>query len=88
MCVVTLCGAVPVNGATVIIVAAAGHAMPLSPEAGVELLRQPVVVEPAVPVVLKAPVPRLPKPYWLRCFLAEPAPALLIDPPVDQLKVS
>jgi hypothetical protein len=87
MCVVTLCGAVPVTGATVIIVAAAGHAMPLSPEAGVELLRQPVVVEPAVPVVLEAPLPRLPKPYWLRCFLAEPAPALLIDPPVDQLKV-
>lgn len=87
-CVVTLSGAQPVPGVTLIIVAAAGHAMPTSPEAGVELLRQPVVVDPAAPVVLEAPVPRLRKPYWLRCFLAEPAPALLVDPPVGQLKVS
>ncbi len=87
-CVVTLSGAEPISGVTVIIVAAAGHAMPLSPQAGVELLRQPVVIDPAVPVVLEVPVPRLTKPYWLRCFLAEPAAALLVDPPVGQLKVS
>jgi hypothetical protein len=47
-----------------------------------------VVIDPATPVVLEAPVPRLPKPYWLRCFLAEPAPAQLLDPPLRQLKVS
>ena len=87
-CVVTLSGAHPVPGVTLIIVAAAGHAMPTSPEAGVELLRQPVVIDPAAPVVLEAPVPPLRKPYWLRCFLAAPAPALLVDPPVGQLKVS
>ena len=87
-CVVTLSGAEPVPGVTLIIVAAAGPAMPLSPKGGVELLRQPVVIDPAVPVVLEAPVPRLRKPYWLRCFLAEPAPALLVDPPVSQLRVS
>ncbi len=87
-CVVTLSGAEPVPGVTLIIVAAAGPAMPLSPDAGVELLRQPVVIDPAAPVVLEAPVPRLRKPYWLRCFLAAPAPALLVDPPVSQLKVS
>jgi hypothetical protein len=87
-CVVTLCAAEPVPGVTLIIVAAAGHAMPRSPDAGVELLRQPVVIDPAAPVVLEAPVPRLSKPYWLRCFLAEPAPVQLVDPPVGQLKVS
>ncbi|MBV9140102.1 MAG: hypothetical protein JO115_04165 [Pseudonocardiales bacterium] len=87
-CVVTLCGARPVAGVTLIIVAAVGHALPASPEAGVELLRRPVVIDPEVPVVLEAPVPRLRKPYWLRCFLAEPAPALLLDPPLGQLKVS
>jgi hypothetical protein len=86
-CVVTLCGAEPISGVTVIIVAATGNAMPLSPQAGIELLRQPVVIDPAVPVVLEVPVPRLTKPYWLRCFLAEPAPALLVDPPIGQLKV-
>ncbi|MGH3998591.1 MAG: hypothetical protein ACRDTJ_14145, partial [Pseudonocardiaceae bacterium] len=72
-CVVTLTSAEPVPDVTLIIVAAAGHAMPLSPDAGMELLRQPVVIDPAAPVVLEASVPRLPKPYWLRCFLAEPA---------------
>jgi hypothetical protein len=99
-CVVTLSGAEsisgpisgpipgPITGVTLIIVASAGPAMPRSPEAGVELLRQPVVIDPATPVVLEVPVPRLRKPYWLRCFLAEPAPALLVDPPVGQLKVS
>ena len=44
-------------------------------------------IEPGVPVQLEAAVPALRRPYWLRCFLAEPAPALLVDPPVDQLKV-
>lgn len=87
-CIVTLSGAEPIPDVTLIIVAATGHAMPASPEAGVELLRQPIVIDPAAPVVLEAPVPRLGKPYWLRCFLAEPAPALLVDPPVGQLKVS
>jgi hypothetical protein len=95
-CVVTLSGAEsipgsisgPITGVTLIIVASTGPAMPRSPEAGVELLRQPVVIDPATPAVLEVPVPRLRKPYWLRCFLAEPAPALLVDPPVGQLKVS
>ncbi len=87
-CVVTLSGAQPVVGVTIIIVAAPGHAMPPSPEAGVELLRQRVVIDPAAPVVLEAAVPRLPKPYWLRCFLAEPAHVQLLDPPLSQLKVS
>ncbi len=86
-CVVTLSSAESVSGVTLVIVAAAGHAMPLSPDVGVELLRQRVVIDPAAPLVLEAPVPRLRKPYWLRCFLAAPAPALLVDPPVSQLKV-
>jgi hypothetical protein len=87
-CVVTLSSEQPVNDVTVIIVAAAGHAMPSSPDGGVELLRQRIMINPATPVVLEAPVPRLPKPYWLRCFLAEPAPVQLSDPPLGQLKVS
>ncbi len=87
-CVVTLTGEQPVADVTVIIVAATGHVMPGSPEVGVELLRRRVAIDPATPVVLEAPVPRLPKPYWLRCFLAEPAAVGLTDPPVGQLKVS
>ncbi len=87
-CVVTLSGEQPVSDVTVIIVAATGHAMPGSPEVGVELLRRRVAIDPATPVVLEVPVPRLPKPYWLRCFLGDGAPVQLTDPPVGQLKVS
>jgi len=89
-CTVTLSGAEAVRGATLILVGSSGAVMPLSADAGIELLRESVVVEAGVPVVLpEVPVPGvLRKPYWLRCFLAEPAPALLVDPPVGQLKVS
>ena len=66
-----------------------GHAMPLAPRAENEILRQPITITPGVPLVLpEVAVPPLRKPYWLRCFLVEPAPALLVDPPVSQLKVS
>jgi hypothetical protein len=88
-CTVTVTGAEPVTGATLIVIAAPGAVMPRTPDAGMELARQPVVLGPLeLPMVVEAAVPKLRKPYWLRCFLAEPAPALLIDPPVSQLKVS
>ena len=87
-CEVTLSGAEPVPEVTVLVVAAPGTVLPGSPAAGTELLRAAVRIAPGVPVRLEAAVPALPRPYWLRCFLAEPAPALLVDPPVGQLKVS
>lgn len=89
-CTVTLSGSEAVPAVTLILVGAAGPIMPLSADAGIEVFRQSVVVAPGVPVVLpEVAVPgALRKPYWLRCFLAEPAPALLLDPPVSQLKVS
>lgn len=87
-CTVTITGAERVTGATLIVIAAPGVVMPRSSDAGIEIARQPLDVRPAEPVIVEAPVPKLRKPYWLRCFLAEPAPALLIDPPVSQLKVS
>lgn len=87
---VTVSGSDPVGEVTVVLVAAAGKVMPLAPGAGMELLRAPVLVRPGTPVELpEVAVPgALRKPYWLRCFLAEPAPAVLVDPPVSQLKVS
>ena len=90
LCTVTVTGAEPVPAVTLVLVGARGHAMPLTADAGVEILREPVSIKPGIPVVLpEVAVPAsLRKPYWLRCFLAEPAPALLVDPPVSQLKVS
>jgi hypothetical protein len=64
--------------------------MPLSSAAGEELLRTDITLRAGEPLVLPdLPVPRhLRKPFWLRCFLADPGPFTLIDPPVNQLKVS
>jgi hypothetical protein len=89
-CTVTVTSGDPVTDATLVLVGASGHAMPRSPGAGVEMLRHPVSVTPGVPVELpEVDVPAtLRKPYWLRCFLVEPATAVLVDPPVSQLKVS
>jgi hypothetical protein len=89
-CTVTVTSGEPIADATLVLVGASGHAMPRTPGAGIEILRQPVSITPGVPVELpEVPVPAvLRKPYWLRCFLAEPAPAVLVDPPVSQLKVS
>jgi hypothetical protein len=83
-------GAEPITGATLLLVGARGHAMPRTPTAGVEIFREPLTITPGVPLVLpEVAVPSsLRKPYWLRCFLAEPAPAQLVDPPVSQLKVA
>ena len=87
-CEVTLVGAEPVGEVTVLLIAAPGPVMPGSPAVGRELLRAQTSLKPGVPVQLDAPLPALPRPYWLRLFLPDPAPALLVDPPVDQLKVT
>ena len=89
-CTITVSGAEALTEATLVLVGSRGHAMPLTVRPEEELLRVPISVRPLEPLVLPeiAVPPHLRKPYWLRCFLAEPAPALLVDPPVSQLKVS
>jgi hypothetical protein len=89
-CIVTVTGADQASEVTVVLVAAIGRVMPLTADTGIELIRATVVVGLGTPGVLpEVVVPRvLRKPYWLRCFLAEPVTALLVDPPVSQLKVS
>lgn len=89
-CVVTVTAAESAADGTLVLVGASGHTMPLTPQAGVEILRQPISVTPSAPLVLpEVTVPaHLRKPYWLRCFLVEGGSALLVDPPVSQLKVS
>ena len=90
-CTVTVRGAETVTETTLALVGTAGHTMPLRYRAEDEIEQWRVTVSPGVPVVLpEVPVPgHLRKPYWLRCFLIEePAPALLVDPPVSQLKVT
>ena len=71
----------------VVLVASEGRVMPLTPGAGVELVRHRVELSSAQPTVFSAPLPRMRRPYWLRCFSCGDDVAL-VDPPVSALKVS
>jgi hypothetical protein len=72
---------------TVLLVAQHGPVMPCGPTDGQVVLRTARRFEPSVATELVAQLPRLRKPYWVRCFI-EGSTALLVDPPVTQLKVS
>lgn len=87
---VTVTSPTAVAHATLLLVGAPGDVMPLSPTMGDELLRTDITLRAGEPLVLPdVPVPRhLRRPFWLRCFLADPGPFTLIDPAVTQLKVS
>ncbi|ANZ41302.1 hypothetical protein BBK82_40410 [Lentzea guizhouensis] len=78
----------PVHRCTVLVVVAAGAVMPRRPDDGVVVLRSPQDVRPEAEIELSAELPKLRKPYWIRCFLEEEGVALLVDPPTKQLKVS
>jgi hypothetical protein len=71
----------------VVVVAAQGAVMPRRPADGTQLLRGQQVLGPNRDVVLTAELPRLRKPYWVRCFV-ETEGVRLVDPSVSQLKVS
>jgi hypothetical protein len=80
--VVTLTGAGPVRLGRLVLVARTGP-MPQRPADGETVMSWDDV---EVPARLHAPLPRLRRPYWLRCF-AEDAAVELHDPPVRDLKV-
>jgi hypothetical protein len=77
----------PLPECTVLLIARHGPVMPRGPNDGQVVLRSPQRFQPSVSAELVAQLPRLRKPYWVRCFL-EGSTALLVDPPVTQLKVS
>ncbi|MGH3533128.1 MAG: hypothetical protein ACRDQG_00220 [Pseudonocardiaceae bacterium] len=81
----------PVGRAVVLVVVAPGRVMPRRPADGRVILRSPQKLVVGHEVELTTELPRLRKPYWVRCFLEEnggAAVAQLIDPPTKQLKVS
>lgn len=73
---------------TVLVVVAEGHSMPLNATAGQVLSRRDEIVAPGAETVLELTLPRLRRPYWVRCFVADDDNVLLVDPPLSQLKVS
>lgn len=82
----------PVGRAVVLVVVAEGPVMPRRPADGQVVLRSQQELVAGSEVELTATLPRLRKPYWVRCFLEEnsggSADVRLIDPPTKQLKVS
>lgn len=82
----------PVGRAVVLLVVAPGVVMPRRPTDGQVLLRSQLDLVAAQDVELTAELPRLRKPYWVRCFLEDTGGGCtatqLIDPPTRQLKVS
>lgn len=76
-----------ISRCTVIVVAAEGPVMPRRPADGRELIRGERALSPDHDVDLITALPRLRKPYWVRCFV-DTAGVHIVDPPVKQLKVS
>lgn len=81
----------PVGSAVVLLVVAPGVVMPRRPTDGQVVLRSQQDLVAGHEVELTAELPRLRKPYWVRCFLEDNggnrASTQLIDPPTRQLKV-
>lgn len=72
---------------TVLVVVAEGHNMPLNATAGQVLSTRDETIVPGAETVLELTLPRLRRPYWVRCFVADDDKVLLVDPPLSQLKV-
>ncbi|MBW0011515.1 MAG: hypothetical protein JO063_15620, partial [Pseudonocardiales bacterium] len=78
----------PVGHAVVLVVVAPGPVMPRRPTDGRVVLRSGLDLAAGHEVALRAELPRVRRPYWVRCFLEDSAGPRLIDPPTTQLKVS
>jgi hypothetical protein len=75
----------PCAGVVVGIVAAQGTIMPTRPGDGVTVLETTLNLAPGVPAEYKAEIPKIKKPYWVRCFIIS-GPGRLTDPPVKDMK--
>jgi hypothetical protein len=76
----------PCSGVRVRMVASPGAIMPTKPASSlVTVLETTLDLVPGVPAEHKVSIPKLPKPYWVRCFIVG-GPGRLIDPPYKDLK--
>jgi hypothetical protein len=76
----------PCAGVRVRMVASPGAIMPTRPAASlITVLETTLDLVPGVPVEHKVSIPKLPRPYWVRCFIIG-GPGRLIDPPYRDLK--
>jgi hypothetical protein len=83
---VTFTADTPCAGVRVRMVASPGGIMPTRPVDGqITVLETSLDLAPGVPVEHRVTVPKLAKPYWVRCFIVG-GPGRLIDPPYKNLK--
>jgi hypothetical protein len=72
-------------GAQVRMIAVSSSIMPTKPTDGTVVLDATLTLAPGVAAEHKVEVPKLKKPYWVRCFLVG-GPGRLVDPPITELK--
>jgi len=78
----------PCEDVELVLVAASGPAMPAQPGRGTELAHYTrLALEPDEPWTAPFQLPRLPTPYWMRCFVVRPAGVRVVDP-INEMKVS
>jgi hypothetical protein len=74
-------------GLVVVFVVAPGSVLPMRPDQG-EVLHRHEFEAGATSQVIEVELPeRLRKPYWMRCFVEQPAGISVADPPVATMKV-
>jgi hypothetical protein len=70
-----------------LVLVASDNVLPLRPTDGDVLAAlDDVDLGPQQPAVLRIPLPRRPRRYWLRCF-ADAGEVELRDPPIKQLRI-
>jgi hypothetical protein len=82
---VTFTAESPCAGVRVRMIASEGGVLPTVPASGTTVLEATLDLMPGVPVEHKMSIPKLRKPYWVRCFIVG-GPGRLIDPPYKDLK--
>lgn len=75
---------------TVALTATPGVVLPVEHRPEAELHRAEITLRAGEPIdlVTDLPLPRLPRPYWLRLFVLDPPTARPQDPPVHRMKVT
>jgi hypothetical protein len=77
------------DGVDLAVVVVPGHVKPLAvrPEIVAEAYRDLTLVE-GEPLTLAFRLPKVAKPFWIRCFVTRPDGVTVVDPPVAELRVS
>jgi len=75
----------PCAGAQVRMIAVSSPVMPTRPGDGAVVLDTTLNLAPGAATEHRVEIPKLKKPYWVRCFLVS-GPGRLVDPPITELK--